>query len=110
MPPEQLSLPEAVPLAAVKRTGPAPPRKKAVAARPAKQLIDDPEVPAVVPPARQGPVRRTAHIAPAGALPPAQIPREALISPRHDKVMAVAIGISLLVHLVVLMLHFRPSS
>jgi protein TonB len=75
---------------------------------PDKPLIVDPEVPAFVAPARQGPVRRTAHIAPAGALPPARIPREALISPRHDKLLTAAIGISLLVHLVALMLHFSP--
>ena len=106
MPPEQLSLPEAVPLVAPKR--PAVPRKRPVAAVPLKPLIVDPEVPAVVAPARQGPVRRTAHIAPAGALPPARIPREALVSPRHDKLLTVAIGISVLVHLVVLMVHFSP--
>jgi periplasmic protein TonB len=83
-------------------------RKKPVAARSLKPLIVDPDVPAVVAPARQGPVRRTAHIAPAGALPPAQIPREALLSPRHDKLLAAAIGISVLVHIVVLTLHFKP--
>jgi len=105
VPPEQPSLPEAVPLAVAKRPG--APRKKPVAGAP-KPLIIDPEVPAVVAPARQGPVRRTAHIAPAGALPPAQIPREALISPRHDKLLTVAIGISVFVHLVVLMMHFSP--
>ncbi len=67
-----------------------------------------PEVPAAVPPARQGPVRRTAHIAPAGALPPAKIPPESLVTPRHDKLLAAAIGISLLVHIFVMVLHFKP--
>jgi len=59
-------------------------------------------------PALKAPVRRTARIAPAGALPPAVIPPEALISPRHDKLLAYALGGSLLVHAVVLMIHFSP--
>jgi periplasmic protein TonB len=91
---------------------PAAPRKKP-AAKPAaphvaKPLIVDPEVPPVAAPVRQGPVRRTAHIAPAGALPPATIPREALASPRQDKLLATAIGISVAIHLVVLTIHFSP--
>jgi protein TonB len=73
-----------------------------------KPLIVDPDVPAVVPPARQGPVRRTAHILPVGALPPAQIPREALLSPRNDRLLAIAVGVSVLIHLVVLTIHFTP--
>ena len=93
-----------------KRAPPAVPRKKPAVARVTKPLIVDPEVPAVVAPARQGPVRRTAHIAPAGALPPATIPREALISPRHDRLLAAAIGASVLVHLIVLAIHFSPFS
>jgi len=59
-------------------------------------------------PALKKPVRRTARIAPAGALPPAIIPPEALISPSHDKLLAYALGGSLLVHAVVLMMHFSP--
>ena len=35
--------------------------------------------------------RRTARIAPAGALPPANIPPEVLVSPRHDKLMTYAL-------------------
>jgi hypothetical protein len=62
-------------------------------------------VPAPVP---KQPGRRTARIAPAGALPPATIPPEALVSPRHDKLMTYALGGSLLVHAVVLMIHFSP--
>ena len=58
--------------------------------------------------ARAPPVRRTARIAPAGALPPARIPPEALVSPRHDKLLTYALGGSLLVHAVVLMIHFSP--
>jgi len=82
------------------------PRKKAPS-RP-KPLIVAPDVPAPVAPPRQGPTRRTARIAPAGALPPAVIPREALISPRHDRLLATAIGVSVLLHLVVLTIHFSP--
>jgi protein TonB len=86
----------------------AAPRKKPAVARVAKSLIKDPEVPAAVAPPRQGPPRRTAHIAPAGALPPAVIPREALVSPRHDRLLTAAIGISVFIHLIVLTIHFRP--
>ena len=82
------------------------PRKKAPA-KP-KPLIVTPDVPAVSTPPRQGPPRRTARISPAGALPPAVIPREALVSPRHDRLLAIAIGVSLLLHLVVLTIHFSP--
>ncbi len=52
--------------------------------------------------------RRTARIVAVGALPPAQIPREALVSPRHDKLLAYAIGFSVLVHVIVLTIHFKP--
>jgi protein TonB len=83
-------------------------RTKAVAPHAVKPLIVDPVVPTVMAPARQGPVRRTARIAPAGALPPARIPREALASPRHDRLLTIALGISLFVHLVVLTIHFSP--
>ncbi|MCC7216454.1 MAG: energy transducer TonB [Burkholderiales bacterium] len=84
------------------------PRRKPAAPHAAKPLIVDPEVPAVVEPARQGPVRRTAHIAPAGALPPATIPREALVAPRNDRLLTIALSLSVLLHLVVLTIHFRP--
>ena len=48
------------------------------------------EVAAPAPQPRRPP-RRTARIAPAGALPPAHIPPEALVSPRHDKLLAYAL-------------------
>jgi periplasmic protein TonB len=64
-------------------------------------------VPAIAPVPKQ-PVRRTARIAPAGALPPANIPPEALASPRNDKLMTYAIVGSLLVHAIVLTVHFAP--
>ncbi len=95
--------PAAIPGAAAT---PAAPRRKAPA-KP-KPLIVAPEVPAVPAPAREGPPRRTARIAPAGALPPAIIPREALVSPRHDRLLAITIGLSVLVHLVILSIHFSP--
>jgi periplasmic protein TonB len=63
--------------------------------------------PAPKPPPKQ-PVRRTARIAPAGALPPATMPPGLLVSPRHDKLMTYAVGVSLLVHAIVLTVHFSP--
>ncbi len=56
----------------------------------------------------KAPARRTARIAPAGALPPAYIPPESLVSPRHDKLLTYALTGSLLVHAIVLTIHFSP--
>ncbi|MCC7327068.1 MAG: energy transducer TonB [Burkholderiales bacterium] len=95
-------------MSATKSAAPAAPRKKSATPRAAKPLIVDPEVPAVVAPARQGPVRRSARIVPAGALPPARIPPEALRSVRNQKLLAIAVGGSVLIHLIVLMIHFTP--
>jgi len=78
--------------------------KPAAMPRPMTSVASTPAVDA----ARAPPVRRTARIAPAGALPPARIPPEALVSPRHDKLLTYALGGSLLVHAVVLMIHFSP--
>ncbi len=61
-----------------------------------------------MPPKPKAPTRRTARIAPAGALPPANIPPEVLVSPRHDKLMTYALAGSLLVHAIVLTIHFSP--
>ena len=52
--------------------------------------------------------RKGAMIALAGALPPAQIPPEALASPRHDRLLAGALIVSLALHLVVAAMHFSP--
>lgn len=81
-------------------------RRKAPAAK-VKPLIVDPVVPPVPPPA-PGPARRTARIAPAGALPPAIIPKEALVAPRNDRLLATAIGLSVAIHIVLLLVHFQP--
>ena len=62
------------------------------------------ERPALVAPPRA----RTAKIAPAGALPPARIPPEALASPRNDGLLAWTLGASIAIHLVVLSIHFAP--
>ena len=81
------------------------------AVRPVRGGTPAPEPPpaiAVQPAASPAPRRRTAHIAPAGALPPARIPREALVSPRHDKLLTYAIGISVLLHAILLTIHFKP--
>jgi protein TonB len=59
-------------------------------------------------PAPQKPARRTARIAPVGALPPAQIPPALLANPPHDKLLTYAIIASLLVHAVVVTMHFAP--
>jgi periplasmic protein TonB len=51
---------------------------------------------------------RTAKLAPAGALPPARIPPEALANPRHDRLLAWTFGVSIAIHAVVLSIHFAP--
>ncbi len=51
---------------------------------------------------------RTAKIAPAGALPPARIPPEALAGGRNDRLVMWALGISLAIHAVVLTIRFAP--
>jgi len=51
---------------------------------------------------------RTAKLAPAGALPPARIPQEALVAPRNDKLLGWAAGISVAIHAVILSIHFAP--
>ncbi len=85
---------------------PAVPRvaKPVAVAQPMTVVAKIPEVaPAVKPPPR-----RTARIVPAGALPPAHIPPESLVSPRHDKLLTYALAGSLLVHAIVLTIHFSP--
>jgi len=81
----------------------APAPRKRAPAKP-KPLIVAPEAPAP----RKAPARRTARISPVGALPPAVIPREALVSPRNDRLLGIAVGVSVLLHLVVLTIHFSP--
>jgi len=84
-----------------------PPLKKTSPARALKPrivaaLIRPPEPPAPATPSR------TARLLPAGALPPARIPPEALASPRHERLVGIAIGVSLFVHAAALTVHFRP--
>ena len=50
-----------------------------------------------------------ARLHPAGALPPARIPAEALAAPRDRRLIAWAAGLSVAVHLVVLAIHFAPA-
>ena len=52
--------------------------------------------------------RKGAKIALAGALPPAQIPPEALASPRHDRLLATALAVSIALHLTAAAIHFSP--
>jgi protein TonB len=59
---------------------------------------------AVAPPAP--PPRPTARLTPAGALPPAYIPPEALATPSHNRLVTIAIAASVLVHGLILAMHF----
>jgi protein TonB len=112
--PVQAELPALAPVPVARRAPSATAAKKrpAAARAPKPVVVREPPPVAVAPaapePAPKPHARRTAHIAPAGALPPAQIPPEALVSPRGDKLMAVAIAGSLLVHAFVLAVHFSP--
>ena len=54
------------------------------------------------------PVRKTARIRVAGALPPARIPPEALASPPGNRIFATALTVSLALHGIVFALHFTP--
>lgn len=62
----------------------------------------------VAPPPPAPRPRKTAHLAPAGALPPAQIPPEALRGPRQDRLLVGALVGSLVLHAVALAIHFSP--
>ncbi|HYT98377.1 MAG TPA: TonB family protein [Casimicrobiaceae bacterium] len=75
-------------------------------ARPKPPHAETPALAAV--PALPRRERKGAMIALAGALPPAQIPAEALASPRHDRLLASALVFSLALHLVVAAIHFSP--
>jgi periplasmic protein TonB len=52
--------------------------------------------------------RKGAKIALAGALPPAHIPPEALKSPRRDRLLIAALILSLGLHGIAAVIHFRP--
>jgi len=67
--------------------------------------VTDAAAPTIAPKPR---VRRIAHLAPAGALPPAHIPPGVLNAPRQDRLVAIALGVSLFVHVIVLAIHFSP--
>jgi protein TonB len=78
-------------------------------------VANDPQLPPpssvdeAKPKARATPPRpRTAKIAPAGALPPARIPAEALRPAPGDRLLAWAFGISVGLHALVLSIHFAP--
>lgn len=63
-------------------------------------------------PAQEAPPLATpsrARIHPAGALPPARIPPEALAAPRNGRLLAWAAGLSVGIHLVALAIHFAPA-
>jgi periplasmic protein TonB len=52
--------------------------------------------------------RRNARLAVAGALPLAHIPAEALVSPRRVGLVGIAFGVSVVLHAIVLAIHFSP--
>ena len=64
--------------------------------------------PAVEPAQSAVHARKGAKIVLAGALPPAQIPAEALASPRHDRLLIAALSVSIAIHGVIAILHFSP--
>jgi periplasmic protein TonB len=76
-------------------------------------VANDPTLPATElrPKTKAGTARpaRTAMLAPAGALPPARIPPEALASAHNDKLLAWTFGISVAIHAVILSIHFAPN-
>jgi protein TonB len=85
------------------------PRKPKAAATPLSAVPSTTAQPvrpaiAVAPPAP--PPRPTARLAPAGALPPAYIPPEALATPSHNRLVTIAIAASVLVHALILAMHF----
>ena len=66
-----------------------------------------PPVQSAVPSEARAP--RTVRLVPAGALPPARIPVEALASPRNDRLLAWTFGISVAIHAIILSIHFAPA-
>ena len=106
--------PAAAPAAGVPSPKPArtPPRGRATLAPPPPTgvvPVDASQVEAPLARPRAAPrARKTAHLAPAGALPPAQIPPEALRAPRQDRLLVGALIASLVLHAVALAIHFSP--
>jgi len=97
----------------------APPLDVVAAPRRARKtaaVANDPQLPPASsaeeeakPRPRATPARpRTAKIAPAGALPPARIPVEALSPAKSDRRLAWTFGISIALHAVILSIHFAP--
>ena len=85
------------------------PAAKSVEVRPvADSAAPVGEVLAAPSPAAARKPRRTAQIAMAGALPPATIPRESLVSPRRDWMFLTALSVSLIVHAIAGLIHFSP--
>src|SRR5436190_5406668 len=57
-----------------------------------------------------GPGRRKGHLRFAGVLPPARIPPESLAPARRVSAIGVAIGVSIALHVVAMMVHFTFGS
>jgi protein TonB len=79
---------------------------RATAARAKLAAAPQPELDLEPAPAARG--TRTAKISPAGALPPARIPPEALAGGRNNRLVMWALGISIAIHVVVLTIRFAP--
>jgi len=111
--------PRRAPRPKVAATSPAPPAAPRARRTAAPKLVASTQSPAIAPkPAEPAPpvavpapgprARKTAHLAPAGALPPANIPPGVLHAPRQDRLLAIALTVSVVVHLVALAIHFSP--
>ncbi len=92
----------------VRRTRKVAPVEDGAAGPAARAPKPAPPARAPKPPSPAGAKARTAKIAPAGALPPARIPPEALKAPRNDRRLAWTLGISIALHVAVLSIHFAP--
>jgi protein TonB len=112
LPRRRVSKPKAAPAGG---SGASAPRKPAARSARASTTVIRPVVadapaanePTALEKPRRAP-RKTAHLAPAGALPPAHIPPEALRAPRHDRLLGAALIVSMVIHAVVLAIHFSP--
>ena len=78
-------------------------------ARKSTRVANDPQAGDAQPAVPKPRAARTAKLKPAGALPPARIPPEALRKPNVDRRLAWTFGISLAIHVIVLSIHFAPN-
>jgi protein TonB len=77
-------------------------------ARKSASVANDPQADEGQPAPPKPRAARSAKLKPAGALPPARIPPEALQRPRGDRLLVWTFGVSLAIHAIVLSIHFAP--